>query len=63
LVDQEVLEILDLLLVQVGPEIIRINSYYISKKNMKLTSTPGNFTVPGIPGGPGEPGQPYQIYS
>jgi hypothetical protein len=59
LVDQEVLEILGLLSIQVDPEIIRINSYYISKKNTKLTSVPANFTVPGIPGGPGEPGQPY----
>jgi hypothetical protein len=44
----------------VGPEIIKIEANHILKETLKLTSDPGNLTVPGRPGGPGEPGQPYQ---
>jgi hypothetical protein len=60
LINRLVLEILDLLLFQVGPDIVSINSDYISKENMKLTVGPGGPTEPGIPGVPGGPGQLYQ---
>jgi len=60
LINRFVLGNLDLLLFQVGPDIVSINSDYISKENTKLTVGPGGPTEPGIPGAPGGPGQPYQ---
>lgn len=50
----------DLLLNPVGPEIIEINLDHISQEIVKLTSDPGNLTVPGRPGAPEGPGQPYR---
>jgi hypothetical protein len=32
----------------------------LNQNIVKLTSAPGNLTVPGRPGGPGGPGQPYE---